>query len=155
MPVTSATIRSMHWSDVQRVAALEQQLFPVDAWSPEAFWAELALVPHTRCYIVAVDSDERIVGYAGLFNAGSDADIQTVAVAPDAQGRGIGRLLLRSLLDTARSRGSSRVFLEVRSDNASAIAMYLAHGFEQLNVRRDYYAQGVDAVVMRLMVKHE
>jgi ribosomal-protein-alanine N-acetyltransferase len=47
------------------------------------------------------------------------------------------------------------VFLEVRSDNASAMAMYLAHGFEQLNVRRDYYAPGVDAVVMRLMVKHE
>ena len=70
MPVASATIRQMHWTDIATVAELEAELFPVDAWTAETFWAELALVPHTRCYVVAVESTGQIVGYGGLFNAG-------------------------------------------------------------------------------------
>jgi [ribosomal protein S18]-alanine N-acetyltransferase len=155
MPTTRARIRSMHWTDVPAAHALEQSLFPVDAWSAETFWSELALVPATRCYVVAVGADDAVLGYAGVFVAGADADVQTVAVAPQAQGKGVGALLLHSLMRTAQQRGATRLFLEVRSDNEPALGLYDREGFERTGLRRDYYGSGVDAVVMRRRLGHE
>jgi ribosomal-protein-alanine N-acetyltransferase len=149
MTRTTATLRPMHWSDVPAAHALEEQLFPVDAWSIETFWSELAHVPDTRCYLAAVDDADRLVGYAGVMTVADDADVQTVAVSPEVQGRGIGRLLLHGLLRTARERGCRQMFLEVRSDNAPAIALYESQGFVVSGHRRDYYGSGVDAVTMR------
>jgi [ribosomal protein S18]-alanine N-acetyltransferase len=154
MPTTVAALRSLHWSDLPQVHALEQSLFVHDPWSLETFWSELAHVPLTRCYIVA-EAEGAILGYAGVMTVGDDADVQTIAVAPEAQGRGIGRLLLRSLLRTARERGCLQLFLEVRSDNEAALGLYAREGFAPMGRRRDYYGAGVDAVTMRLMLTAE
>jgi ribosomal-protein-alanine N-acetyltransferase len=145
MPRTTARLRAMRWTDIADAHALEAHLFPHDAWSVETFWSELAQAA-SRCYVVVIDDDDALLGYAGVMTVGADADVQTVAVAPLAQGRGIGRLLLHSLLATARDRGCTRCFLEVRSDNAAAIALYERHGFTRTGVRRGYYAPGVDAM---------
>jgi ribosomal-protein-alanine N-acetyltransferase len=155
MPTTTATVRSMHWTDLETVLPMEQALFLHDPWSAETFWAELARVPETRCYVVVQDADDTIVGYAGLMTVGDDADVQTIAVKPQAQGRGLGRLLLHSLMRTARDRGCHQLFLEVRSDNAAALHLYEREGFEQLGRRRDYYGTGVDALTMRLFLRRE
>ena len=140
-------LTSMRWWHIEEVAALEQQLFPVDAWTVEQFWAELA--QPTRRYFIAVEN-ESVLGYAGLFVLPPDADVQTIAVSPAAQGRGVGGQLLEELIDQARSQSCTQLVLEVRSDNEAALAMYAKRGFEQLSTRRDYYAPGVDAFVMRL-----
>jgi ribosomal-protein-alanine N-acetyltransferase len=144
-------IRAMHWSDIERVHALESEVFTVDPWSVEQFWSEMA--QPTRSYVVDVVSradDEVLLGYAGLFTLAPDADLQTIAVSPLAHGQGIGTRLLESLLDQARAAGCRQLMLEVRSDNTAAIAMYARFGFEQISVRRDYYAPSVDALIMRL-----
>jgi ribosomal-protein-alanine N-acetyltransferase len=144
-----ATLRRLRWWDLDEVLALETALFPDDPWSAVAFWAELAR-PETRHYVVAEDGP-RIVGYAGLMAVGPDADVQTVAVAPGAQGGGVGRLLLDDLLREAAARGCHDVLLEVRADNAAALRLYERAGFERIGLRRGYYAPaGVDAIVMRL-----
>jgi len=147
MTATAVQMVPMRWWHIEQVAALEQQLFPVDAWSTEQFWAELA--QPTRSYFLAVH-DDAVLGYAGLFALPPDADVQTIAVSPDAQGKGIGRLLLDELIGQAIARGCTQLVLEVRSDNTAALSMYEHRGFEQLNTRRDYYAPGVDALIMRL-----
>ena len=142
-------LRPMRWWDIETVAALERLLFPDDAWTVEAFWSELAQGA-ARHYLVAVE-DERIVGYAGLGSAGSDADVETLAVAPGHQRRGLGRLLLDALVDEAWRRGCTAVLLEVRADNPGAQELYRRAGFEQISVRRGYYRPGpVDALVLRL-----
>jgi [ribosomal protein S18]-alanine N-acetyltransferase len=138
-------IRPMRWWDIEPAAALEVELFEFDAWSVEQFWGELA--QPTRRYLVAED-DGVICGYAGLFVLPPDADVQTIAVAPDRQGTGLGGILLRALFDQARDCGS--VLLEVRSDNAAAIALYRRFGFEVISRRSNYYAPNVDALVMRV-----
>ncbi|MGZ4632709.1 MAG: ribosomal protein S18-alanine N-acetyltransferase, partial [Actinomycetes bacterium] len=100
-------------------------------------------------YVVA-ESGGHLVGYAGLFAAGHQADVQTLAVARDHQGRGLGAVLLQVLLDEADRRDASEVLLEVRADNDSAMRLYERFGFERIGVRRGYYQPGrVDAVVMR------
>ncbi|WP_156760727.1 ribosomal protein S18-alanine N-acetyltransferase [Microbacterium karelineae] len=130
--------------------ALERASFPTDAWSDEAMRSELAS-PHGR-YIV-LDEDGRVAGYAGLRHlaGGRDADVQTIAVAPDARGHGQGRALLRALLEHAAARRAREVFLEVRADNPVATALYASEGFTELGRRPRYYQpDDVDAVVMRL-----
>lgn len=141
-------VRRFRWWDVERVRPLEVALFAVDSWSAETFWSELAQ-PATRHYVVAEDGPD-LVGYAGLMAVADVGDVQTLAVAPGAQRRGIGRLLLADLLDAARRRGCRAVHLEVRADNERAQVLYRAAGFEPLGRRTGYYDRGrVDALLLR------
>ncbi|WP_337060268.1 ribosomal protein S18-alanine N-acetyltransferase [Kineococcus sp. G2] len=136
--------RWWHLADVQR---LEADLFGPTAWSVETFWGELAAPGRT--YLVALEG-EGVVGYAGLALSGADADVQTIGVARSAQGRGLGRALLRALLAAARAGGATHVLLEVRADNEPAQALYRSEGFEQIARRARYYQPGgVDALVLR------
>jgi len=142
-------IRPLRWWDLDAVLSLEQELFGPSAWTAETFWSELA--QPSRWYVAARDGAGGLLGYAGLMVTGTDGDVQTLAVAPAARGRGVGARLLRALLDEASARGATSVLLEVRADNAPALALYRRHGFEQIAVRRRYYQPGdVDALVMRL-----
>ncbi len=148
------TLRRFRWWDVESAHALETSLFP-DAWSVETFWSELAHVPETRHYVVA-EVEGGLVGYGGLSVGGDQADVQTIAVSPVAQGRGIGRQLLDELLREARSRHVTDVLLEVRAENEPARALYLSAGFERIAVRRGYYQPGAtDALVLRLRLRRE
>lgn len=142
-------LHPMRWWHVEGVHRLEVQLFLPDTWSPETFWSELAAPG--RWYAVAVERSGVLVGYAGLAQTGSDADVQTIAVAPGAQGRGIGRLLLDALVAQAGGAGATSLLLEVRADNRPAQALYESVGFERISTRRRYYQPGdVDALIMRM-----
>lgn len=143
-------VRDMTVDDVIAVSVLEQQLFPVDAWPLQMFLDELSQ-PETRRYFVA-ESEEGIVGYAGLMCIEPIADVQTIAVVPGYEGRGIGSTLLTGLIDEARRRNAADVLLEVRADNPRAQRLYLRFGFEQIHVRPCYYRDGVDALIMRLQL---
>ena len=143
-------MRDLHWSDVPALAALEAELFPEDAWSEPTWWAELAARPR-RSYVVVDDPDGALVGYGGLDLGGEVADVMTMAVAPTAQGRGIGRQLLDELVARAAADHAAYLMLEVRADNEPARNLYATRGFETLTVRRRYYQPGdVDAHVLRL-----
>jgi ribosomal-protein-alanine N-acetyltransferase len=142
--------RDMTLEDVPAVDALEQRLFPADAWPLHMFLSELSQ-PETRRYLVA-ESGGDIVGYAGLMCIEPIADVQTIAVVPEFEGRGIGSTLLTRLITEAGLRGAADVLLEVRADNPRAQQLYVRFGFEQIHVRRGYYRDGVDALIMRLQL---
>ncbi|MHA7262065.1 ribosomal protein S18-alanine N-acetyltransferase [Arthrobacter sp. TMN-37] len=144
----SFLLRDLDYEDIRTVGALEQELFPVDAWPVHMFYEEF-FRPDTRRYVVA-EVDGEIVGYAGVMVIDSTADIQTIAVLPAHEGRGIGTALLRELLAEAARRGAREVLLEVRADNPRAQLLYSRTGFEKIATRRRYYRDGVDAWVMRL-----
>ena len=148
------TLREARWTDVQALVALEAELFPHDAWSEVTWWAELAGRPR-REYVVVEDLDG-VCGYAGLDHGGDVADVMTVGVAPRAQGRGLGRLLVDELERRARARGTASVLLEVRADNGAGRALYEASGYAVLATRQRYYQPGdVDALVMRKLLEGE
>ncbi|WP_113703055.1 ribosomal protein S18-alanine N-acetyltransferase [Nonomuraea lactucae] len=135
-------------ADLPVVMAIERSMFPLDAWSEGMMRGELAEQPRTRHYVVAILGGV-VVGYAGLAAAADQADVQTIAVLEAHQGTGIGGALLSELLREARSRGAREVFLEVRSDNPQARAVYEHFGFEEIGIRRRYYDDGTDAIMMR------
>ena len=64
-----------------------------------------------------------------------------IAVRPEHRGRGIGGALVARFIAEARSRGATRLFLEMREGN-TAEALYLRHGFERVGRRRHYYRRG-------------
>ncbi|UUU31466.1 ribosomal protein S18-alanine N-acetyltransferase [Streptomyces sp. CA-210063] len=154
--MTTAVLREMRWWDIEPVLELEKDLFPEDAWSRGMFWSDLAHArgPHaTRRYVVAESPDEdgRIVGYGGLASAGDVADVQTIAVAREHWGTGLGALILTELLRAATAFECAQVMLECRVDNVRAQKLYERFGFEAIGFRRGYYQPGnVDALVMRL-----
>ncbi|MFJ7626364.1 ribosomal protein S18-alanine N-acetyltransferase [Streptomyces sp. NPDC097595] len=160
MTVTTAVLREMRWWDIDPVLALEHELFPEDAWSAGMFWSELAHArgpAATRRYVVAEEPGTgRIVGYAGLAAAGDLADVQTIAVARDHWGGGLGSELLTDLLRHATAFECAEVLLEVRVDNTRAQKLYERFGFVPIGFRRGYYQPGnIDALVMRLHVHEE
>jgi len=148
----TVSIDALRPDDVERCAELEQVLFPGDdPWSAEAFLSELAS-PHNH-YGAARDRDGRLIGYAGLARLGTaidpESEVHTIGVDPAAHRRGIGGALLGELLRVA-DRWGGPVFLEVRTDNDPAIALYHREGFEIVGTRKRYYQpSGADAYTMR------
>mgnify|MGYP006222676771 FL=1 len=136
----------MRWWDIDVVDPLEQELFPLDPWSIDQWWRELAQL-HNHYFVV--ESAGELCGYAGLSISGIDADIQTIAIADSFQGKGIGRKLLNQLVARSREFGVTYLFLEVRSDNTSALSMYSSFGFAEISKRAKYYPDGTDAVILR------
>jgi ribosomal-protein-alanine N-acetyltransferase len=152
-PVTlpgGVTLRDMDAADIPAVHDLERRLFPVDAWPLQMFRDELAQA-ETRCYLVA-ELGGAVVGYAGLMCIEPISDVQTIAVVPEQEGKGIGSALLTELIAESRRRGAQDVLLEVRADNPRAQQLYRRFGFEQIHVRPRYYRDGVDALIMRLQL---
>lgn len=96
-----------------------------------------------------------IVGYVLMSVAAGEAHILNVCVAPEQQGRGLGRKLVRAIMHVARGRGAERVFLEVRPSNVGAIALYHDEGFNEIGRRPRYYPAKdgrEDAIVMAMEI---
>ena len=81
--------------------------------------------------------------------AADKSEILTLAVAPTCRRQGIGAALLRAAMDRAAERGASSMVLEVAVTNQAARSLYSAHGFTEAGVRRHYYADGTDALILR------
>lgn len=134
--------------DAGRCAELEAQLFGGDdPWPAEAF--DRAIEAGDSHYVGARIGDT-LVGYAGIARLGRtppfEYEVHTIGVDTAHQGRGIGRRLLADLLDYA---DGGVVHLEVRTDNAPAIALYRDVGFVETGLRKRYYRNGADAYTMR------
>ena len=141
-------VRPLTSVDLDQLDALERQLFDAAAWSRASFAEELEAAG--RWYLGA-ERAGALVGYAGLWFDGYDAQVMTIAVDGAHQGHGLGRRLLTALIGRAREVGAAQVLLEVRVDNAPAIHLYQSVGFEMLGRRRAYYQPGnIDAYTMRL-----
>jgi [ribosomal protein S18]-alanine N-acetyltransferase len=141
-------VREMTLDDLPAVLELEHLLFTDDAWSEDAYRAELSDQGRTRHYVV-VEEDGVLAGWAGLASAGGQGDVLTIGVRSELQGRGVGTTLLTALLDEAGTRGCAEVFLDVRADNDRARRLYERFGFTEVGVRKRYYQpSGVDAIVM-------
>lgn len=100
-------------------------------------------------YVVVAQTDDRILGFGVAYTVGDEGEIATLAVDAAARGQGLGEKILRALLDFCGACGAHTVFLEVRAGNSAAQRLYSRCGFVEAGLRRRYYADGEDAVLMR------
>lgn len=143
-----ARLRAMREDDLDTVLGIEQQAYPFP-WTRGIFRDCLrAAYPAW-----VLEQDGAIIGYGVLSVAADEAHILNVCTAPQMQGRGHGRRLLRALVQMARGRGAQRLFLEVRPSNPNAMALYHAEGFNEIGRRPRYYPAHEgreDAIVMAM-----
>ncbi len=142
------TIRHAVASDALPLSELEARLFDTANYplSRRAFRYHIP-----RSLLLVAESEGEIAGYAlALVRGRRAAKLYSLGVAPELRGRGIAAALLRALLDELEVRGFERVVLEVRSDNAGAIALYRQLGFDLLKRLEAFYRDGCDAYLMEV-----
>jgi ribosomal protein S18 acetylase RimI-like enzyme len=146
IPSANLRIRRARPSDADRLARLEEDIFPSDRMSRRRF-AALAKRPSAAILVAWRGRD--IVGYAILLTRRGirSARLYSLAVAPEAAGNGVGKHLLSEIEATARRRRALRLRLEVRADNRRAIRLYEQAGYALIGRRPDYYADGMMALL--------
>lgn len=138
------TVRRAGIIDREVMAAIHAMAFPPgDAWSAEVFELQIRL-PNVAGFIHPAG------GVVLVRIAADEAEILTVAVAPEARRAGIGTALMHRAIGHAAQRGAAAVFLEVSETNQSAIRLYTGIGFRPVGRRKRYYPDGSDALVLRL-----
>ncbi len=130
-------------------ARLHALCFPAP-WSASAFHGSLLSMGAVG--LLAEDGAETL-GLALVSTSGDDAEILTIAVAPDAQRGGVGRALMRAAEAQALSRGARAIFLDVAADNIAARALYDGLGYKAVGQRKAYYSAGRDAPVDSLTLR--
>ena len=99
-------------------------------------------------YIVAT-VDNEIVGFAGIKFILTDAEIMNIAVKIDKRNLGIGSILLVNLIQLANTYDCTSIFLEVNELNTAAIHLYEKYGFIRIGLRKKYYNNVDNAVIMK------
>jgi ribosomal-protein-alanine N-acetyltransferase len=155
----------MTLDDIDQVMEIEQAVFPAP-WSARAYHYEITKNDHSTMLVVrtagtpagplgrvirllGLVAPSPVLGYAGLWLLVDETHICTIAVHPQWQGQGLGRLLMVSLLDQSMKLGARRATLEVRASNNAALELYLKYGFEIVSQRKRYYTNNnEDAYIM-------
>jgi len=147
LPQPSA-LRRMREDDLDAVMAIEILAYPFP-WTL-GILRDCLRAGHPAWVLL---SDGRVIGYFLMSVAAGEGHVLNVCIAPEQQGLGHGRKLLRAILQLARGHGAERVFLEVRPSNIGAIALYFDMGFNEIGRRPRYYPAKdgrEDALVMAI-----
>ena len=137
------TPRLAELADVPALAELEPRIFQGDCLSARRF-RHFIRGEHSELW--CVEENGTLLAYAlVLFHRGTSlARLYSLAVAPEARGRGLGRLLLNWVEQKALERHVLYMRLEVRNDNPAAIGLYEQSGYKRLKALRQYYEDGAD-----------
>ncbi len=145
-------IRRMEAADVAQVMAVAAGLDEAPRW-PEAEYRQAVgrdATPRRIALVAAWRGPAPILGFAVARLLPPEAELESIAVAAEWQGRGLGRRLLEALGTELKAGGVDELLLEVRASNGRARGFYEALGFAGAGTRRGYYADPVeDAVLMR------
>lgn len=131
--------------DIESISQIEQICF-AEPWSKAAL-EEVAFSPFRYCFLV--EEGGQVCAYSCLFVLFEDAEVQNIAVAPTARGKGYAKALLCAMHEKAKALGAKRCLLEVREDNAPALALYERFGYTRYGLREKYYGDGENAVLMQ------
>lgn len=126
-------IRMMTTLDLDQVIAIEQAC-SVDPWPRSIF---LTCLDRHQCYVMTLD--RQVIGFAVLMFADIECQILNIAIAPEHQHRGYGKIFLTDLIESARLERAKEMILEVRYSNVAAQALYKKMGFTVVGRRKDYY----------------
>ena len=134
VPLPQLQFRRMRMTDLPEVARLEKSLYDFP-WSLGNF--RDSLTAGYDCW--AVTHGETLVGYAVLMVALEEAHLLNFAIAAEWQNQGVGGRFLAHMVEVAREAGCQIVYLEVRPSNLPARHLYRKMGFQQIDIRPEYY----------------
>ena len=148
--VEGVTIRRMTTADLDHVLAIAQSFPQAPQWPRPAYLTALNPESAPRRIALAAAGPGSLFGFAVARLLPPQAELETIAVAPDSQRRGLGQFIFRALVTELKAAGVGELLLEVRVSNGAALDFYQAVGFIQTGLRPGYYADPKeDAVLMR------
>lgn len=127
---------------MDRILDIEAASFGDDAWDRELFLEALA---ECSSLFLLAKLNGRLAGYGVTCVQGSEAELISIAVFPEARRCGVGEAILRHMARKLKYRGVRRWRLMVRINNVDAIRLYQALGFRRVRTVRNYYGQRGDA----------
>ncbi|MEM8935756.1 MAG: ribosomal protein S18-alanine N-acetyltransferase [Pseudomonadota bacterium] len=146
--MTEISIWRARSEDEDTLIKLEEEAFGERSWGEEGIRGSFA-APEARI-VLAGQLRSAPVGFAIWRDLSGEAEILTIGVAPKARRLRVGRALVDNIVETARRAGAGRLFLEVDPLNSAATALYVSVGFQRDGVRKAYYRDGADALLMSL-----
>ena len=137
-------IRGADESDLVALLRIERECYPFP-WSQQQFIEELQ---NRVATLLVCEIENRIAGYICYWLIGAEMEILNIATAPTARRRGVAVRLLNEAFSRCSEVGLSTAWLEVRAENRAAIALYQRSGFQKSGIRKGYYRDGEDAILM-------
>ena len=144
--VDKLIIRKGCYKDLQSILLIETHVFKKERWSRNMLEEELTSFHDRISWVATYNKD--ILGYLMIRYLKNEINIMNMAVTHLSQGKGIGRLLINHMIKNLPMHSS--IFLEVKKGNFPAINLYSSIGFKQVGLRRNYYQDGKDAILMHL-----
>jgi len=143
------TIRRATKADIGAIMNIESVCFPDDAFSRRQI---TYLVSAAKGIFYVADAGGVIAGYISLLvsERNNSGRIYSIAVDPRYRGEGIAGILIGEVIGYGVKKDLRAIFLEVRTDNVPAIALYEKYGFVKRFVKRGYYEDGGDAYSMAI-----
>lgn len=142
--MSNVLVRPMTSEDLNVVMAIERRVYHTP-WQRVNF--EFEIHQNQFAITVVLEYERQIVGHCVAWKLFEEFHIATIAISPDWQGKGWGKYLMQYMMDKAE--GSHFAMLEVRETNRRAIAMYEQFGFKAIGMRKRYYKDGENALIMR------
>lgn len=141
-------ISLMNNTDFEAISPILSTEFD-DFWTVNTLKEELKNENST--YIVAKENGE-IVGFAGIWKSVDDVHITDIVVKKNHRQNGVGSSLLLKLISLTKKMNYKELTLEVNSKNEAAKKLYLKYGFKELGIRKKYYKNKDDAIIMTLYI---
>ena len=144
-------IRSGSLADLNSIFNIEKKAFLTDPWSIKMIKLEFFKDSISKSYVFELNG--KIVGYAFITIIKFEIHLNRIAIDPNYQKKGFGLQLLKKILEE-NSKNKS-VFLELKYSNISALKLYRKVGFKKYNIRKNYYSNNNDALLMCLEKKQQ
>lgn len=141
-------ITKMGLSDLDEISSTLTSCFD-NFWNYNILKSELE---NTNSKYIVAKLNNEIVGFAGIINTLDQMEITNIVVRKDMRNQGIGNTLLNELIKLTIDSKMNTIFLEVNSNNFSAIKLYEKNGFKQVGLRKKYYNNTDDAILMNLKI---
>ena len=139
-------LRDMWYEDLDRVMEIENASFP-SPWPREDMEYEITQNHAARYYVL--EEDSTVQAYAGVWFLLGEGHVTSVAVHPEARGRGYGERIVEHMMRAAAELGAAFLSLEVREGNLAAQKLYKKLGFKRAGLKEGYYEDTKeDAIVM-------
>lgn len=142
--IPNLKVKPLTPKDARELAYLELEIFP-SPWSETSLQSFLALPNVSGEAALAKD---QIIGYIFEQYAADEAHILNLGVRPQYRRKGIASFLLERFLIRCRKRGADICYLEVRAGNIAAQKLYFQNGFAPISIRKRYYPNGEDALIL-------
>ena len=138
-------IRTAETYDMPAIYELEQTCF-VSPWTAELLLLDICVYEGNHYFVM--ETDGKVIGFAGMNVVLDEAHVRKIRIAPQYRGQGYARKSLEHIQTRAMAEGAEGLTLEVRSSNTPAIRLYEKFGFITEGIRKKYYDNKEDALIM-------